>query len=160
MKCSKVISTLVTVIALVLSVSIMAYAATGPYTYSFINVITDADADEVSIARANHYAGIARTISYEYDDRVYTFDYTQFQSNHRSGLQQAYEAQRWKSVMNVQAYSGNEIIPSDAAPGVYKVMFYYYYREGTWCVNIGDTITYSGPFTNSPMYYDIEVEKA
>lgn len=160
MKCSKVILTLVTVIVLVLSMSIMAYAATGPYTYGFINVITDSDADEVSNNPVNHYADIARTISYEYDDRVYTFDYTQFQSDHRSGLQQAYQAKRWKSVMNVQAYSGNKTIPSDADPGVYKVMFYYYYREGTWCVKIGDTITYSGPFTNSPSYYDVVVEKA
>lgn len=153
MKCSKKILALVTVFALILSMSAMAYASTGPYHYTVTKTDEYVGYHFVGDNKVVHSYGRPDVISYSYATKTYYFDQSQFNSDHISGLMQAYRNAELLTSLTAPAKSGTITVPSNAASGVYGVALYCKYARGTWNVKIDTTITYSGTFTASPIEY-------
>lgn len=156
MKHSKKIFALVTVLVLVLSLSTMAYAASSAYTYSVVPRVYLFDAEDVSLAQLEHDVELATNIRYSFEARIHTFDQTQFNSTHLSGLMQAYRDAGLQSPMRIPATSGTQRVPAWEPSGLYGVLLFTYYADGNWNVYIGNTPTSSGTFQNAPHSYSID----
>ena len=156
MKHSKKILALVTALLLVLSLSTMANAASSAYTYSVAPNVYLYDAEDVSLAQLEHDVGIATNIRYSIEARIHTFDQTQFNSTHLSGLMQAYRDAGLQSPMRIPATSDTKRVPAWEPSGLYGVLLFTYYANGNWNVYIGNTPTASGTFRNAPHSYSID----
>lgn len=155
MKRSKKIFALVTVFMLILSLSTMAYAASSAYTYSFSGISNYSVMEDVSEAHLNHYLGIATNLRYSYEARTHTFTQSQFDSQHRSGLMQAYQNAGYKTTLNIPASSGIIRVPAADPAGEYGIVLYTQFAKGTWNVMIGNTVSFSGPFRDVPLSYNV-----
>ena len=155
MKQTKRILALVTVFVMILSLSTMAYAANA-YTYSIVPNIYLFEAEDVSLAQLDHDVGIATNLRYSYEARTHSFDQTQFDSTHRSGLMQAYRDAGLQSPMSIPAKSGTERVPAWEPSGLYGVLMFTYFADGSWGVYIGNTLTATGTFQNAPHSYNIK----
>lgn len=153
MKCNKKVLALVTVFALILSMSVVAYASTGPYHYTVTKTGEHTGYDIVSGDRVVHSYGQPDVLSFSYATKTYYFDQSQFNYDHNSGLMQAYRNAGLLTILTAPAKSGTVTVPANAAFGVYKPALYCQYAKGTWNVKLDTTITYSGTFTSSPMEF-------
>ena len=151
MKCSKKVLALVTVFVLILSMSAVAYASTGPYYYTVTKTGEYTGYNIVSGDTAVHSYGRPDVLSFSYSTKTYYFDQSQFNSAHNSGLMQAYRNAGLLTTLTAPAKSGTVTVPANAVNGVYKPALYCKYAKGTWNVTLDTTITYSGTFTASPM---------
>ena len=149
----KKILALVTVVALLLSLSTMAYAATGPYYYTVTKTNNYTETEIVSDKDVIHTQGEASVVIYSYRGRVYYFDQSQFVSSHLTGLMQAYRAQGLKESLSVNGVSTADIIPVSIPSGSYAMGLFVRFANGSWNVKIDDTVTYSGVFTSAPIEY-------
>lgn len=151
----KRILSFVLVFALILSLSTMAYAASSAYTYSFSGISNYSDIEDVSETHLNHYVGIATNLRYSYEARTHTFSQSQFDSQHRSGLMQAYQNAGYKTTLNIPAYSGTKRVPAADPEGEYGIVLYTQFAKGTWNVMIGNTVSLSGAFQDAPISYNV-----
>lgn len=151
----KRILSFVLVFALILSLSTMAYAASSAYTYSFSGISTYPINEDVSEVHLNHYLDIATNLRYSYEARTHTFRQGQFNSQHLSGLMQAYLDAGYKTALNIPASSGTKRVPAAAAEGEYGVVLSTQFAKGTWNVMIGNTVSTSGEFRDAPISYNV-----
>ena len=151
MKCSKKVLALVTVFALILSMSVVAYASTGPYNYTVTQTNTYTGHNFVGGGRVYHTYGSPNVISYSYAAKTYYFDQSQFPTDHSAGLMQAYRNAGLLTSLTAPAKSGTVAVPANSDEGFYGAALYCKYARGTWNVKIDTTITYSGTFTASPI---------
>ena len=156
MKHSKKIIALVTVFVLILSLSTMASAASGPYTYSISDTVDSPISEDVTAVHLNHYVNIATNLQYSYGSRTHRFDQSQFNSTHLSGIMQAYLDAGYKSTLTIPAASGIKRVPAAACEGEYGVLLYTWFGRGTWKVMIENTVSLGGTFRSAPLTYNTD----
>lgn len=151
----KRILSFVLVFALILSLSTMAYAASSAYTYSISGISNYYIMEDVSEVHMNHYLGIATNLHYSYEARTHTFKQDQFNSQHLSGLLQAYCDAGFKTTLTIPASSGTIRVPAAESTGEYGVVLRTQFAQGTWNVMIGNTVSLAGTFRDAPTSYNI-----
>lgn len=158
MRYSKKVLALVTVVALIMSMSIMAQAASDPYYYWVYRNGTHYAYETVSIDDHKHYEGSASNLWYTIPGRVYYFDQSQFVSNHRSGLMQDYLSAGLNASYTITTHTSHKQIPSDVPDNTYYALMTFEFAKGKWEVWLDSTITYSGTFSGSPVGYTVTAE--
>lgn len=158
MRYSKIVLALVTVVALIMAMSIMAQAASGPYHYWVYKTRPHYEYETVSIQDHEHYEDSASNLWYTIPGRVYYFDQSQFVSSHRSGLMNAYRSAGLNESYTITTHTSYKPIPADVPTNTYYALMTFEFTEGKWQVELDTTITYSGTFRRSPVGYKVTAE--
>ena len=143
------------VLAMIMSVSVAAYASDGIYTYTVKKTGVYLESSTVSRAPVVHSMGTVDTINCTVGGTYY-FDFDQLDSAYRVGLTQAYYDAGLKSHITVPTYT-SWTIPSTSASGVYTLVLNLNYARGTWDVKYGTNQGPFGNFTASPVSYSIQL---
>ncbi len=150
-------------LALVLSMSVVAFAATvtaNGYLHTVTKKTTSTTQSQVSPTTQYHTKGIADTINYTVSRKIYTFGSSVFPIAYRTNLLEAYSSAGFVQNLTIPAQSGTKTVPAIMPNGTYAVILNYNHGSGTWAVGTEDgTLVDGGTFSSAPISYSIDVYK-
>lgn len=143
----------VLVFALIMSMAVIAYADTSPYSYTvtpthdFWNSVT-------ITTPIIHYDGTpGDKIDYRFLGQTTFFDFDQFDSAYRVGLVDAYHMAGLKDSLTVPRREDTVPIAVNDATGYYWMELWTRDVDGTWNVKFENSIIRNGLFSFSPVTY-------
>ena len=148
------------VFVLILSLTVVAYADTGPYSYTVSSTGRYTESEPVAHTPVYHTQGDGTDfVPYTTTAKSYYFDFNQFDSAYRVGLEQEYlNVGFWRS-LSIPVRSKSVYIPASAETGLYSAEVVVTFAKGVWSVNYGGSTIRNGSFTASPVTYDVKAVK-